>query len=498
MSRSMWAWWKHRIPAGATSGGEPETAKHNRRANLNVRPRAGTAASPTRFVKLIAAGACAVAAVPAPALAANTSSNAARADTPKHSVATPRPGNEVLANGSGYGSRAEAARVRALQRQLSLAGFSPGPVDGRYGPETEQAVGAFQAARDLRVDGIAGPLTLAALTRADSVIAPGAGYAGPGGAAVRTLQRRLARSGFSPGPIDGRYGPRTEHAVARFQAAHRLQADGIVGPRTSAALGSSLGTAHRSERGKAHAGRGTSNAKPTSPVPPHPSHPAKPPATHTAAPAGHPAGSSSVGPLALLLALLLGLAGAMALATIWLSRRKHAEPANEPAARATATHQPEPVAAAGSTQVAGDRPQADSPEQPRRQVNAERLFALGAELEQRGERDHARQAYERADQLGHGPAACNLGVLLDQDGQRGEAEAVFRRAAQRGDGSGAFNLGALLEEGGDLDGALAAYQHAERIGNEDVAAMARQARRELQGQLGRLSVARKGGVGNGG
>ncbi|MBV8954613.1 MAG: peptidoglycan-binding protein [Solirubrobacterales bacterium] len=355
----------------------------------------------------------------------------------------------------------------------------------------------MQAARDLRADGIAGPLTLAALRRANGVVAPGAGYTGPGGAAVRALQRHLARSGFSPGPIDGRYGPRTEHAVARFQAAHRLQADGIVGPRTVAVLGSSLATAGHLEHRRPHSASSTSQAKPTSAVPSGPSNAVKPPATNTAAPAGHPAGSSSVGLLALLLALLLGLAGAIALATIWLSRRKHAEPADEAAAAGAATKRPGPVTAGTAAGATADQPTAESAAQPRRQVNAERLFALGAELEQRGERDHARHAYERADQLGHGPAACNLGVLLDQDGQRAEAEAVFRRAAQRGDGSGAFNLGALLEEGGDLDGAFAAYKHAEQLGNEDVAAMARQARRELQGQLGRLPVARKGGAGNG-
>ena len=68
-------------------------------------------------------------------------------------------------------------------------------------------------------------------------VAPGAGYdSAVGSAPVRVLQRRLARAGDPPGPVDGRYGPRTEHAVRRFQAAHGLQVDGIAGPRTSAAL----------------------------------------------------------------------------------------------------------------------------------------------------------------------------------------------------------------------------------------------------------------------
>src|SRR5947209_10355734 len=51
-------------------------------------------------------------------------------------------------------------------------------------------------------------------------LAPGSGYDQLAGSMrVRSLQRRLARLGFAPGPIDGRYGPRTTTAVERFQSA---------------------------------------------------------------------------------------------------------------------------------------------------------------------------------------------------------------------------------------------------------------------------------------
>lgn len=65
----------------------------------------------------------------------------------------------------------------------------------------------------------------------------GSGYQQVGGSPrVRTLQRELLRFGFAPGPIDGLYGPLTTAAVERFQSAHDLSVDGIVGSRTQATL----------------------------------------------------------------------------------------------------------------------------------------------------------------------------------------------------------------------------------------------------------------------
>ncbi|MBN9084314.1 MAG: N-acetylmuramoyl-L-alanine amidase [Rhizobiales bacterium 62-17] len=53
--------------------------------------------------------------------------------------------------------------VEAIQRALARAGFDPGPVDGKLGPKTLAAIKAFQKAHALLVDGIAGPMTQAAL-----------------------------------------------------------------------------------------------------------------------------------------------------------------------------------------------------------------------------------------------------------------------------------------------------------------------------------------------
>ena len=59
---------------------------------------------------------------------------------------------------------------------------------------------------------------------------------GAKGKAVERLQRALAAAGHAVA-VDGDFGAGTERAVRAFQAAHGLEADGVVGPATWAALG---------------------------------------------------------------------------------------------------------------------------------------------------------------------------------------------------------------------------------------------------------------------
>lgn len=63
---------------------------------------------------------------------------------------------------------------------------------------------------------------------------------GDKGAQVRALQRAMAHLGYPVGKVDGIYGAATKSAVARFQSAAKLKADGIFGPVTLAALVSAL------------------------------------------------------------------------------------------------------------------------------------------------------------------------------------------------------------------------------------------------------------------
>ena len=55
---------------------------------------------------------------------------------------------------------------------------------------------------------------------------------------VKQIQTNLVNSGYDIGPtgIDGKYGPRTEAAVRKYQKDKGIKVDGVVGPETMKAL----------------------------------------------------------------------------------------------------------------------------------------------------------------------------------------------------------------------------------------------------------------------
>ncbi|AFY46245.1 putative peptidoglycan-binding domain-containing protein [Nostoc sp. PCC 7524] len=182
--------------------------------------------------------------------------------------------------------------VRSLQQKLQQAGFYQAPISQVYDFPTEAAVRRFQEAAGLPVDGIVGTRTLERLdnwraspvssqppkatvvntfttpqptnnattpprqtnsastqTRQNTVIntqrrsnvtaavnnkrrSPNYLTKGDEGEDVRLLQERLRVAGFYFGNATGIFGPITEESVKRFQAAYKLNVDGIVGPAT--------------------------------------------------------------------------------------------------------------------------------------------------------------------------------------------------------------------------------------------------------------------------
>jgi hypothetical protein len=130
------------------------------------------------------------------------------------------------------------ADVRALQAALVALGIDPGTIDGYFGPRTEAAVRSFQAGFGLTADGLVGRSTRTAIAGMQrdptdrDVLSVGAR-----GKDVSAVQSALRDLGFTPGPVDGIFGPMTLTAVLDFQRYQKLWVDGLVGPRTKASLG---------------------------------------------------------------------------------------------------------------------------------------------------------------------------------------------------------------------------------------------------------------------
>ena len=134
-------------------------------------------------------------------------------------------------------ANASPANVAALQSALQALRLYDGYVDGIRGPLTRRAVVLLQRRRGLAADGIAGPRTRRALGWRGR---PGLGSRtmrrGKRGWDVAALQFLLQRAGHGAGRADGLFGPLTEAAVRRAQRAAGIGVDGLAGPATLGAL----------------------------------------------------------------------------------------------------------------------------------------------------------------------------------------------------------------------------------------------------------------------
>jgi tetratricopeptide (TPR) repeat protein len=386
-----------------------------------------------------------------------------------------------------------------LQRGLIKAGLNPGPIDGRYGPDTQNAVRRYQTKHGLHPNGIAVAVTLQHLHIALTVPVH-THTQRPTGRRVRTDRptHRSTRPVSNPSPVPavptnasvahsaGSTAPSALFLVAlalllglvttwfayrerrrrsdttdhRFD--HHAASQWVAVPETHHESAAELDD--QSNRGSPE----PQVIKPTKPPIDQPSPTAKPHQPALAAAPGRPddpegwfnhaldlqeQGQATVAIAAYQRADELGHGGAAA--NLGVLHEQHGDHAAAQRYYQRADQRGDPNGA----------------------------FNLAVALEEQGQLTAAAAAYQRADQRGHPKAAANLGVLLETQGNLTTAEDYYRKADQQGDPNGTYNLAVVLHEAGDPTGALHAYQRASQLGDPQVSEMAHAAAQELQAEL---------------
>jgi peptidoglycan hydrolase-like protein with peptidoglycan-binding domain len=116
----------------------------------------------------------------------------------------------------GQAGAADQGNVRQVQEALKDKGFDPGPVDGKMGRKTQEALRSFQQSKNLKATG-----RLDAQTRQELGIAQGSQSSGSRAMGADTGKSGAATSGSRSGTTSG---------------------TGATGSGTSGAAGGSTGT----------------------------------------------------------------------------------------------------------------------------------------------------------------------------------------------------------------------------------------------------------------
>ena len=126
---------------------------------------------------------------------------------------------EMLSAAEDQGARSSAApapppkapNLRLVQSLLEYLDWNPGPVDGRPGPRTRNAISGFQRSHSAAATGeVDGGLLVTLVAEVKQ------SFGRNTIADTRLVQRLLVTKGFNPGDTDGLVGPGTRAAIAGF------------------------------------------------------------------------------------------------------------------------------------------------------------------------------------------------------------------------------------------------------------------------------------------